>query len=232
MIPRRRSAVVALALVLAGCGGGGGGGGVEELGPAPRPGPAADTATARTIVLQQADMPAGWRGAAHTEDPGEKARSRQVAACLGRPDPEATRTAIVYGPDLSMNQLQVSSISTVVNSTEEAKADLAAIRGAGYAECVLAAFRADLQRQAPGATVQDAAAEALPVEAYGDASVGLRLTANLVYPDRTDRLFADLVYVTKDRSTVSVTFFSFNQPFPPTLEQSLVSRVGNRIATA
>jgi len=70
------------------------------------------------------------------------------------------------------------------------------------------------------------------VEAFGDASVGLRITANLVYADRTDRIVADLVYMVKDRATVSLTFFSFDQPFPPTLQQSLVSRVGHRIASA
>jgi len=232
MILRWRSAVTGLALVFAGCGGGGSG--VAELEPAPRPSPGsvADMATARTIVLQQDDMPATWRGAAHSDDPNEKARARQISACLGRPDPETTRSAIVYGPDLSLDQSQVSSIATVLNTVEDARADLAAVQGPKYGACVIAALKEDLQRQAPEATIQDATAEPLPVAAFGDVSVGLRLTANLVYPDRTDRLFADLVYITKDRSTVSVTFFSFNQPFPSTLEQSLVSRVGHRIATA
>lgn len=70
------------------------------------------------------------------------------------------------------------------------------------------------------------------METFGDGAVGLRLTADLVYPDRTDHLFADLVYITKDRATVSATFFSFAQPFRPPLEQSLVSHMGNRVATA
>ena len=192
----------------------------------------ADTATARTIVLEQADMPPGWRAPAHTETPEERARTRQIAVCIGRPDPEGTRSAIVYGPDLSLETTQVSSIATVLKTVEDAQADLAAIRGPKYGECVLAAFKEDIQRQVPEAKVQDTVAEPLPVEAFGDASIGVRLTANLVYPDHTDKIFADLVYITKDRSTVSVTFFSFNQPFPPTLEQSLISRVGHRIATA
>jgi len=230
MILRGRSVVAGLALLLGACSGGGGG--VEELQPPPQGGAVADTATARTIVLEQADMPAGWRGPAHTETPEERARARQIAVCMGRPDPQDTRSAIVYGPDLSLETTQVSSIATVLKTTEDAQADLAAIRGPKYGECVMAAFKEDIQRQVPEATVQDTATEPLPVEAFGDASVGVRLTANLVYPDRTDKLFADLVYITKDRSTVSVTFFSFNQPFPPTLEQSLISRVGHRIATA
>lgn len=231
MIIRGRSVVAGLALSLAACGGGGTG--VRELEPAPETGGSvADTATARTIVLEQADMPPGWRAPVHTEDPNERARARQISACLGRPDPETTRTAIVYGPDLSMEQTQVSSIATVLNTVEEARAGLAAVRGPKYGECVLTAFKEDIQRQVPEAAVQDAAAEPLPVEAFGDASVGIRLTANLVYPDRTDKLFADLVYITKDRATVSITFFSFNQAFSPALEQSLISRVGHRIATA
>lgn len=231
---RWRSTVAGAALTLAvtACGGGGGGGGgsADPVGPAPRTGRNTDTGAARTIVLQQADLPAPWRGATHTENPGEKERARQIATCLGRPDPETTRSAIVYGQDLTLERAQVSSIATVLNTVEDAHADLAAVRGPGYGDCVLASLKADLERQAPGATVADLATEALAVEPFGDASIGLRLTANVVAGDHTDHLFVDLVYITKDRSTVSLTFFSFDQPFTPTLEQSLVSRVGHRIA--
>ena len=80
--------------------------------------------------------------------------------------------------------------------------------------------------------MENVATEPLQVESFGDGSVGIRLTADLVYPDRTDRLFADLVYISKDRTTVSATFFSFVQPFPDQLKESLVSRMGHRIAAS
>ena len=233
MVLRWRSVVTVLVLALAvSCGGGGGGDDEDAVGPAPAGGREGDTATARTIVLQQADMPAGWRGVAHSETPQERARARELTLCLGRPDPEETRSAFVYGPDLSMGQTQVSSIATVLNRVEDAKADLDAVRGPKYGECLIKAFGDDLRRQAPDARVEDVAAEPLEVESFGDGSVGMRLTASLVYADRTERLFADLVYISKGRATVSATFFAFGQPFPATLEQSLVSRLGNRVATA
>lgn len=226
--------VVTMVVLLAGLGGCGGGGGVDEdaVGPAPATGQEGDTAIARTVVLQQSDMPAGWRGVPHSESPLERERARQLSLCLGRPEPAGTRSAIVYGPDLSMGQTQVSSISTVLNTAEDARADLEAVRGPKYGSCLVTTFTEDLRRQAPEARVEDVAAEPLPVESFGDGSVGVRLTANLVYPDRTDRLFADLVYISKNRATVSATFFSFGEPFPAALEQSLVSRMGHRIATA
>lgn len=231
MALRWRWKVTVLALALTACGGGGGTTD-DAVGPAPAGGKAGDTATARTIVLQQADLPAGWRGAAHTETPVEQARARSLSLCLGRPDPEISRSAIVYGADLSLGQLQVSSIATVLNTKDDALADLAAVRGPKYGPCLVPAFRDDLARQAPDARLDNVASEALPVESFGDGAVGIRLTADLVYADHTDHLFADLVYISKDRSTVSATFFSFAQPFPATLEQSLVSRMGNRVATA
>ncbi len=147
MVARWRLVVTVLALTLAACGGGSG---VDEdaVGPAPAGGKAGDTATARTIVLQQSDMPAGWRGAAHTETPLEKERARDLSICLGRPDPAQFQSAIVYGPDLSLGQQQVSSIATVLNTVEDAKADLAAVRGPKYGACLVPAFRDDLRRQA------------------------------------------------------------------------------------
>ena len=228
---RWRSVVTVLALSLAACGGGGGES-EDPVGPAPATGRLADEGRARTIVLQQADMPPGWRGSAHNEDPRERDRARELARCLGRPDPEGARSAIAYGADLSMGQMQVSSIATVVATVDDARADLAAVRGPKYGECVVVAFRDSLRQQAGDARVDDVASEPLSVEDFGDGSVGVRLTASLVYPDRTDRLFADLVYISKERATVSATFFSFHQPFPPTLQQSLVARMGNRIETA
>lgn len=232
MVPRWRLLVTVLALSMAACGGGGGGGDEDAVGPAPATGKAADTARARTIVLEQADMPAGWRGVAHTETPLETERSRSISLCLGRPDPDTFRSTRVYGPDLTLGQSQVSSIATVLNTVEDAKADLDAIRSSKYGQCLIPAFRDDLRRQAADARVENVATEPLTVESFGDGSVGIRLTADLVYPDRTDKLFADLVYITKDRTTVSATFFSFVQPFPAQLEQALVSRMGNRIATS
>ena len=231
MVLRWRSVVTVLVLAMAACSGGGGGD-EDAVGPPPATGKVADAAVARTVVLQQADLPAGWRGVAHSEDPVERARVRDLSMCIGRGDPEATRTALVYGADLSMGQTQVSSIASVVNTVDDARGDLAAVRGPKFGDCVLAAFRDDLRRQAPDARIEKVASEPLPVEAFGDGSVGIRLTADLVHPDRTDRLFADLVYISKDRATVSATFFSFEQPFPPTLQQSLIARMGNRIATA
>ena len=204
---RWRSVVVVLALALTACGGGGGGGD-DAVGPDPATGKAADVGVARTIVLQQSDMPTGWKAAAHSEDPVERARARDLSLCLGRPDPEGFRSAIIYGPDMSMGQTQVSSIATVLNTVDDAHADLDAVRGPKYVGFLVTAFRDDLQRQAPTARVENVASEPLAVETFGDGSVGIRLTADLVYADHTDHLFADLVYISKDRATVSATFFS------------------------
>jgi hypothetical protein len=159
-------------------------------------------------------------------------RARELSLCLGRPDPDTYRSALVYGPDLNLGQMQVSSIATVLNTADDALADLAAVRGPKYGPCLIPAFRDDLKRQAADARVENVGTEPLPVESFGDGAIGIRLTADLVYADHTDHLFADLVYISKNRTTVSATFFSFAQPFPATLEQSLVSRMGNRIATA
>ncbi len=224
-------AVLLLVTVVA-CGGGGGGSDEDAVGPAPATGQEGDQATARTIVLQQADMPSGWRGVPHTETPEERARARAFSLCLGRADPEPTRSATVYGPDLSNGQIQVSSVATVLKTTQDAKADLDAVRGPKYGDCVATALRDDLRRQAPDARIEEVTVEPLPVEQFGDGSVGVRVTANMVYPDRTDRLFADVIYMSKDRATASATFSSFGQPFPATLQQSMVSRIGHRVADA
>jgi len=124
--------VAGLALVLTACGGGGSGGGsADPVGAAPRTGRATDTGAARTIVLQQADLPAPWRGAAHSEDPSEKERARQIATCLGRPDPETTRSAIVYGSDLTLDQARAHLFATAALHALDRGADAKGAHSAG-----------------------------------------------------------------------------------------------------
>ena len=233
MVPPGWRSVVAVLLLTAAVGCGGGGGADDDaVGPAPATGQTGDQATARTIVLQQADMPSGWRGTPHTETPEERDRSRAFSQCLGRNDPEPTRSATVYGADLTNGQIQVSSVATVLKTVGDAKADLDAARGPKYRPCVATALGDDLRRQAPDARIEDVVAEPLAVEQFGDGSVGVRVTASLVYADRTDRLFADVVYISKDRATASATFSSFTQPFPAPLQQAMISRIGHRVADA
>src|SRR5436305_304873 len=153
--------VVAVLVVAGACGGGGGGG--DPVGAPPSSaagagggaGAGGDAASARTVVLQQADMPSGWRGVPHTEDDAERARTAAISACLGRPDPVTYRSAIVYSPDFSVGQTQVSAIATVLTTLQDAKADLDAIRGPKYGDCVAASFRDELQPQAPTAQIQN-----------------------------------------------------------------------------
>ena len=223
--------VVAVLSVSLGACGGGGGKASDPVG-TEGAGATADNATARTIVLQQADMPAGWVGAVHNEDPVETARNVEINLCLGRPDPTTYRTAIVYGPDFTMGMNQVSTSATVLDTVADAKADLDAVQGPKYANCIATAFREDVVHQSPVAQVGQVMTEALPTQNFGDGSVGLRLSVDLVYSDHTDHLFADLIYISKNRATVSATFFSFNQPFTSSVEDSLVARMGNRVAAA
>ncbi len=232
MVSRWRVVATVLLLSVLGACGGGGGSDENAVGPAPATGKADDTARARTLVLQQSDMPAGWRGAAHTATPLETERARNISICLGRPDPETFWSTRIYGSDFTLGQTQVSSIATVFNTVEDAQAELAAVRAPKYAQCLIPAFRDDLRRQATDAKVENVTTEPLQHESFGDGSIGTRLTADLVYADRTDRLYADLVYISKDRTTVSATFFSFAQPFPHQLKEALVSRMGHRIAAS
>src|SRR5688572_1774567 len=93
-------ATVLLLSVLGACGGGG----EDAVGPTQATGKADDTARARTLVLQQSDMPAGWRGAAHTQTPLETERARDISTCLGRPDPDTFWSTRVYGADFTLGQ--------------------------------------------------------------------------------------------------------------------------------
>jgi hypothetical protein len=222
--------VVALALALVACGGG-------KAKPSGRASSSptlsleeADRAVAQTLVLQQADLPAGWTAAPHQKSPDEDAAATQLAACVGAPPPDTSTSADVDGPDLSLGDSSVNSSASFDRTLELARADLAALRSPKLSDCVKD-FAVQAIRDALGRTaLQSVQFDARQATQYGDATLGFRFIATIKVESRSITVFQDLFFLIKGRAGVSAAFSNVGAPFDQALETSLLATLGSRLA--
>jgi len=190
---------------------------------------AADKATARALLLRLSDLPDGWRATQYRQDPVDKAINEQLAACLGRPSPETYTTVDLFSPDFSMGNADVSSEATLVKTTDDFKADAAAVRGPRFAPCVKRA----LAKFAPqGVSVRSIVIQPLPVASYGQFSIGYRATITLTGQGQTPVIYDDEVFLGKGRIELSASFSDVGRPFDPGLRRALLAKLGVRLASA
>jgi hypothetical protein len=198
------------------------------------PDAAADKRLAERLVFAAADFPTGWSITPPSpEDESDVELNNELARCAGAPDPAAVESATAESPDFAMGEMfTASSTATIVKTVADAQADLRAVQGARFPDCLRTAFTDVLQKNlgssamgAPRVTV-----DPLTVARIGDASLAYRSTfAFQVSPGVTAQFFIDIFLLLEQRAEVGVFFFGLGQPFDPSLEGDLVQKLGDRL---
>lgn len=191
---------------------------------------AADEAKARTLLLRSSDFPAGWKsrpGRSAPEEPG-----REVASCLGRPDPGTYTTARIDSPFFSLGDADAGSGAQLVRTVEDFRADMAAYSGPKYIPCAKSTLTGSFRRhiRSRGGSLRSFSVEPLQIHRYGQISVGYRLTATVRAPwGERLTIYTDAVLLGKERIELWATFVNVDRPFDPALERALVAKLGSRL---
>jgi len=190
--------------------------------------PDADMATAKKLVLTSTDFPSGWTGTPddQTQSPEDKADSKALSDCVGTSGSEA-ETAKWNGDDFNMDQFQVSSKVSLVTDKAVFKKDVAAISGPKLQACVKDVFTSVLTKSI-GSPPTSLDVTPFEVKKYGDVTKGLRMKVG-TGTGATDTVYVDLVLMGKNRAKVTATVLSVGQPMDPTLENSLLAKIGSRL---
>ncbi len=185
-------------------------------------------ATAKKLVLTSTDFPSGWTGKAddQSQSPEDKANAKELSDCVGTSGLEA-ETARWKGDDLTIDQFQVSSEASLVTDKAVFKKDVAAINSPKLQTCVKDVFRKVLTK-AIGAEPTSLDVTPFAVKKYGDVTRGLRLKVGTDI-GATDTVYVDLVRMGKNRAEVTATVLSVGKPMDPTLENSLLAKIGSRV---
>ena len=206
---------------------------------------AADRAQAEKAVLQAADFPAGWTGEADTDEisPEEEAARERFAECLGVDRSfvggGARAGAIAESDDFQDDSNQsAQSTVTMVYSRERALQQFEVFGGPAARGCferfVDAAVEFSLRNPAPGETVPpgvdvgQARVDVLRLAGLNTDSIGYRARVPITAAGESLDVLFDVILALKGRAGITMTFSSFDQPFPSPLATSLTNKVIER----
>jgi hypothetical protein len=219
----RLAAGAVIALLLAACGGGSGGStkGADATG---------DKAAAEKIVLKQSDFPSGWKGEPHNASPEQAATIRQLAQCLGIPDPAIHTSADVSSPDFNMGQTtSVSSEVRFVKTDAEAIADLAGYQSGKASDCFKQTFQALAQQRLPsGMTIANLTVQQLPFDTLRDGTAAYQATFTIPVAGNNVAVYVDFVVFRAGRAEVNLAGTNLGSPLDPKLEKDLAKKMAGR----
>jgi hypothetical protein len=204
--------------------------------PEPEPGPAkpvdaaADERLARSLVLEPNDLPDGWKTTPHQAGPHDAELLRAQAACLGLPDPAATRTAYVAGADASSSdgQFQVQSEVATQRTAQQAHDHSSALLTPKAIPCAKEWITRSLTGQ--GIHVLNIGAGRFAANTANVPSVALHFEIAGEQNGQRATLYVDEVDLRKGRIEAQVAFLTFGGSFPPDQEQTLTTRFAHKLA--
>jgi hypothetical protein len=213
--------VVAGALVLAACGGGGG---------STKASPSADRTAAEKVGLKQSDFPSGWASNPHQASPEEAQTLRQLAQCLGLPDPASHTSADVRSPDFSKGQATTASSEVrFVRTDAEASTDLGGYQSGKASDCLKQAFEALTKQQLPsGLTPSGLAVRQLAFPTLKDGTAAYQATFTIPIAGTNAPVYVDFIFFRAARAEITLATINLGSPFDTKLEQDLAKKMAGR----
>lgn len=186
-------------------------------------------AKAKAATLQPADFPPGFEP--QPEEPGQGLNIEllwtELTRCLGVTNP---RSAATGTSSTFKRGLATQGRSTVEYTTEPSATALsAALTGPKAQDCLLAAFKADLDRSKPeGSTPGPVKVTPRDVPAAGQKVLAWRINASVNLDELVVPLFQDFIVVLDGDTVVRMFFLNPGSEFPQELERTLVDKVVTR----
>jgi hypothetical protein len=197
---------------------------------APTPAPRSEL---KKIVLQTADLPAGWKGTPYQADPSDAADQAALVKCVGGRDTDKDAVADVNSDDFALGDATVSSSATSYWSQSDVDADVAIAHSPKLSTCYDQLSKKQLASLMPaGATIESASMKITPGSAGGPANViatGTGIISVSVNGQHV-AVYVTVAFITGPLIEAEVDTENVGAPVPASLVQSLVATVANRAA--
>ena len=249
------AAVAVLGIATAGCSSSGAGspatpsGGSSASTPAPSTATAAATSASASnpvatppgkaalakIVLQQADLPAGWTTSPHESDPSDAAAQAAFLRCAGGRDTQPDRAAKVDSADFDLDDASVMSSASSFKTQSAVEADVAVLKSAKASACYQQVGKAEIARSLPsGATLDKLSFKIAPAPASAPAKVVAigRGTVTVTVSGERVVLYLAVAFIADRLVEAEVDIESPGQPIPDDMLMSLAGAVAARASQA
>jgi hypothetical protein len=182
------------------------------------------------IVLQPADLPAGWKGTPYQPSESSAADQAAFVKCVGVRNTDADTVAEADSADYSLGDASISSSATSYRSQSDVDADTAALLSPKASPCFEKVLKQSLATT--GATVKSVSVKITPGSAGGPANVVATLVAaiKISRAGRQAVLYSTAAFITGPLIEAEVDTFNFGTPVPASLTNPLVATVANRAA--
>jgi len=197
------------------------------------------------IVLRSTDLPKGWLGTPHREDPNEAANDAALAKCVGFRDIDTDQVAEANSADFVLGSASISSSADSFRSQSDVDSDIAMLHSPKVSTCSDQQLVKQLATSLPkGATIASASIKIMPgsaggpanVVANGTGSIKVSMTSQQAAVYETAALSTgEVIYSTVDFITgpmieAEVDTSSLGTPISASLVKSLVADVATRAA--
>lgn len=194
------------------------------------------TATLKSIVVQQSDLPAGWTGKpAAAETDQDKDLDAQLAVCTGSTSSgDQNQLQKIQSDDYTMGESTVSSDVSSYPSESDVQMQVAILKSPKAQSCLNSLLQKEIASTLPSTAKIETSGIVLNTASQGIAN--LAGTANgkiaISVKGQTVTVYIGAAFFVGNQITGEVTFSSVNTPISSTFANPIVEAVAKRAANA
>ena len=126
----------------------------------------------KKIVLQPADLPAGWKGTPYRPDPRDSANRAAMVNCVGARNTESDKAAEAHSDDFALGDASIHSSASSYRSPSDVDTDVAILLSPKASSCYDQLVKTQLAASLPaGTTIESESIKITPGSAGGPANV-------------------------------------------------------------
>jgi len=187
----------------------------------------------KKIVLQPADLPAGWKGTAYQADPNDSANDAALMRCVGARDTDGDKVAEANSDNFGLGNASISSSATSYRSQSDLDSDVTTLHSPKLSTCFGQMMKKQLAASLPaGATTESASIKITPGSAGGPANVVATGTGTIKV--RLDgqqvSVYLTVAFITGPLIESELDAENVGTPVPASVMNPLVATVATRAA--
>ena len=203
----------------------------------PAPATPASQSQLNQIVLQQADLPIGWKGKASpdTSDPSGPSSGVALAKCAGARNTDGDVVHDATSPDFTLGSDTVSSSATSYRSQSDVDSDTATLHNPKFSACIEQDAKAQFGTSLPAGTlIESVSFKVMPGSANAPDNVVATASGTILLNVKGHEIPMHLsfTFITGPLIEAEVDVVSVGTPLDASVVQGLVDAVATRAAQA
>src|SRR5215469_1977519 len=193
----------------------------------------ASLAHLKTIVLQSADLPSGWKGTPHQPDQNEAADNAAMAQCIGARNTDGDKFADANSDDFANGNASISSSATSYKSQSDLTSDIQMLHSSKLSSCFEQMIKKQLASSLPaGSTIESASINITPGSGGGPSNVVATGTGTIKVKvsGQEVSVYLNVAFITGPLIEAEVDAQNVGSPVPASVVNPLVSAVATRAA--